>query len=181
MEAPLIQLARAEHRNATTSPLPRSAETTERKLARNERGNARGIRLLPTPPRATLEENRPRREFDSVSWTSSERWIRCPEWDQRREGDARDDSSLRSSWSARSGWCWMRAKRSGAVARELDLTPSALAQWVKQARADRTRGKTGADDRGTRRAGAPTQRQSRAADGARRPKKAAAFFAKDHL
>ena len=30
----------------------------------------------------------------------------------------------------------------GAVARELDLTPSALAQWVKQARADRTKGKT---------------------------------------
>ena len=34
-------------------------------------------------------------------------------------------------------------KTVGAVARELDLTPSALAQWVKQARADRTRGKTG--------------------------------------
>ena len=34
-------------------------------------------------------------------------------------------------------------KTVGAVARELDLTPSALAQWVKQARADRT--KTGLD------------------------------------
>ena len=34
-------------------------------------------------------------------------------------------------------------KTVGAVARELDLTPSALAQWVKQARADRTKGKTG--------------------------------------
>ncbi len=31
----------------------------------------------------------------------------------------------------------------GAVARELDLTPSSLANWVRQARADRTQGKTG--------------------------------------
>ena len=29
------------------------------------------------------------------------------------------------------------------VARDLDLTPSALSGWVKQARADRSRGKTG--------------------------------------
>ena len=31
----------------------------------------------------------------------------------------------------------------GAAARELDLTPSALGLWVRQARADRTKGKTG--------------------------------------
>ncbi len=34
-------------------------------------------------------------------------------------------------------------KTVGAVARELDLTPSALGLWVRQARADRTQGKTG--------------------------------------
>ena len=34
-------------------------------------------------------------------------------------------------------------KTVGAVARELDLTPSALGFWVRQARADRTKGKTG--------------------------------------
>src|SRR5213594_3376536 len=34
-------------------------------------------------------------------------------------------------------------KTIGAVARELDLTPSSLANWVKHARADRTKGKTG--------------------------------------
>ena len=34
-------------------------------------------------------------------------------------------------------------KTVGAVARELDLTPSALATWVSQARADRSQGKTG--------------------------------------
>ena len=32
--------------------------------------------------------------------------------------------------------------RAGAVARELDLTPSSLAKWVQQARADRSQGKT---------------------------------------
>ena len=31
----------------------------------------------------------------------------------------------------------------GGVARELDLTASSLARWVSQARADRTKGKTG--------------------------------------
>ena len=81
--------------------------------------------------------------LDPVSWTSSERWIRWPEWDQSRQGDERDDSSLRSSWSARSGWCLDEGKTIGAVARELDLTPSALGNWVRPARADRSQGKTG--------------------------------------
>jgi transposase len=34
-------------------------------------------------------------------------------------------------------------KTVGAVARELDLTPSSLGAWVRQARADRSQGKTG--------------------------------------
>ena len=34
-------------------------------------------------------------------------------------------------------------KTIGAVARELDLTPSALAGWVARAQADRTKGRTG--------------------------------------
>ena len=34
-------------------------------------------------------------------------------------------------------------KTIGAVSRELDLTASALANWVKQARAERTQGKSG--------------------------------------
>ncbi len=34
-------------------------------------------------------------------------------------------------------------KTVGAVARELDLTPSALGGWVRHARADRTKGKSG--------------------------------------
>ena len=34
-------------------------------------------------------------------------------------------------------------KTVGAVARELDLTPSALAEWVRRAQADRTKGRTG--------------------------------------
>ena len=34
-------------------------------------------------------------------------------------------------------------KAVGAVARDLDLTPSSLGNWVRHARADRTHGKTG--------------------------------------
>ena len=34
-------------------------------------------------------------------------------------------------------------KTIGAVARELDLTPSVLGQWVRHAQADRTKGRTG--------------------------------------
>ncbi len=34
-------------------------------------------------------------------------------------------------------------KTVGAVARELDLTPSSLGHWVRDAQADRTNGKTG--------------------------------------
>jgi transposase len=34
-------------------------------------------------------------------------------------------------------------KSVGQVARDLDLTPSALSGWVKQARADRSKGKAG--------------------------------------
>jgi transposase len=34
-------------------------------------------------------------------------------------------------------------KTVGAVARELDLTPSALGNWMRHARADRTKGRTG--------------------------------------
>lgn len=41
------------------------------------------------------------------------------------------------------GWCSTRARPAGQVARELDLTESALRNWVDQARADRTKGRTG--------------------------------------
>ena len=34
-------------------------------------------------------------------------------------------------------------KTIGAVARDLDLTPSSLASWVRHAQADRTQGRTG--------------------------------------
>src|SRR5229473_3281108 len=34
-------------------------------------------------------------------------------------------------------------KTIGAVARELDLTPSSLSNWVRHAQADRTKGRTG--------------------------------------
>ena len=72
-------------------------------------------------------------------------------------------------------------KTVSAVARELDLTPSALAQWVKQARADRTKGKTGltTEERAELARLRKDNRELRMERDVL--KKATAFFAKDHL
>ena len=72
-------------------------------------------------------------------------------------------------------------KTVGAVARELDLTPSALAQWVKQARADRTKGQAGltTEERAELARLRKDNRELRMERDV--PQKAAAFFAKDHL
>ena len=69
-------------------------------------------------------------------------------------------------------------KTVGAVARELDLTPSSLAKWVQQARADRTQGKTGLTTE--ERAELATLRRDNRELRMERDilKKAAAFFAK---
>ena len=71
-------------------------------------------------------------------------------------------------------------KTVGAVARELDLTPSALAQWVRQARADRTKGKTGltTEERAELARLRKDNRELRMERDVLT--KAAAFFAKDH-
>jgi len=71
-------------------------------------------------------------------------------------------------------------KTVGAVARELDLTPSALAGWVRQAQADRTKGRTGLT--GVEREELTRLRQENRELRMEREvlKKAAAFFAKDH-
>ena len=72
-------------------------------------------------------------------------------------------------------------KTVGAVARELDLTPSSLGNWVKQARADRTKGKTGLTTE-ERAELARLRKENRELRMERDVlKKAAAFFAKDHL
>src|SRR3990172_3699519 len=69
-------------------------------------------------------------------------------------------------------------KTIGAVARELDLTPSSLANWVRHARADRTKGKTGLTTE--ERAELATLRKENRELRMERDilKKAAAFFAK---
>jgi transposase len=64
-------------------------------------------------------------------------------------------------------------KAVGAVARDMDLTETAVRQWVKRARADRNALSDGADHRRAQRAGAAPQKESRATDGARHHKKAA--------
>ena len=91
-------------------------------------------------------------------------------------GDGYGGSSLTSSWPARSGWCWMKGKTIGAVARELDLTPSSLGELgaTRTGRSDER--PDGADDRGARRIGQPAERQSRVAHGARHPKKSRGLF-----
>jgi transposase len=68
----------------------------------------------------------------------------------------------------------------GAVARELDLTASALAHWVKQARAERTQGKSGLMKE-EREELLRLRREVRELRMEREVlRKAAAFFAKDH-
>ena len=71
-------------------------------------------------------------------------------------------------------------KTVGAVARELDLTPAALAEWVRRAQADRTKGRTGLT-------GVEREELARLRKEVRELrmerevlKKAAAFFARDH-
>ena len=81
-------------------------------------------------------------------------------------------SSLTSSRRGRSGWSSTRARRSARSARDLDLTRVGAARvGASSARADRTQGQDRADDRRARGAGAAAERESRAADGARHPKK----------
>lgn len=65
-----------------------------------------------------------------------------------------------------------------AVARELDLTPSGLALWVKHAQADRTKGRTGLTS-AEREELTRLRRENRILQEEREIlKKAAAFFAK---
>ena len=69
-------------------------------------------------------------------------------------------------------------KTVGAVARELDLTPSSLGNWVRHARADRTKGKTGLTTE-ERAELAALRKENRELRTEREIlKKAAAFFAK---
>ena len=69
-------------------------------------------------------------------------------------------------------------KTVGAVARELDLTASALRQWVERARADRSGGKTGLTT-AEREELARLRKELRVVQEEREIlKKAAAFFAK---
>ena len=67
----------------------------------------------------------------------------------------------------------------GAVARDLDLTPSSLANWVRHARADRTKGRTGLTT-AEREELARLRKENRVlAEERDILKKAAAFFAND--
>ncbi len=71
-------------------------------------------------------------------------------------------------------------KTVGAIARELDLTQSALADWVRKAQAERTNGRSGLT--GVEREELTRLRKENRELRLEREvlKKAAAFFAKDH-
>jgi transposase len=72
-----------------------------------------------------------------------------------------------------------QGKTIAQVARDLDLTPSALAGWVEQARADRSKGKTGLTTE-ERAELVRLRKQVRVLEMERALlKKAAAFFAKE--
>jgi transposase len=71
-------------------------------------------------------------------------------------------------------------KTVGAVARDLDLTPSALSTWVQRARADRTKGKSGGLTSAEREELSRLRKENRELRLERDIlKKAAAFFAKE--
>lgn len=72
-------------------------------------------------------------------------------------------------------------KSAGAVARDLDLTESALRNWVARARADRTKGKSGGLTTVEREELVRLRRENRQLRLERDVlKKAAAFFAKEN-
>ena len=78
-------------------------------------------------------------------------------------------------------WSSMRAKTVASAARDLGLTESSLRNWVEQARADRTKGKTGLTT-AEREELARLRKEVRELRMERDVlKKAAAFFARDHL
>ena len=69
----------------------------------------------------------------------------------------------------------------GSVARDLDLTPSALGNWVERARADRTKGKSGGLTTVEREELARLRKENRQLRLERDVlKKAAVFFAKEN-
>ena len=78
-------------------------------------------------------------------------------------------------------WSSMRARRSRPRRSDLGVTESSLRNWVEQARADRTKGKTGLTT-AEREELARLRKEVRELRMERDVlKKAAAFFARDHL
>src|SRR4030081_1739422 len=70
-------------------------------------------------------------------------------------------------------------KTIGAVSRDLDLTPSSLANWVRHAQADRTKGKTGLTTEERTELSTLRKENRELRSGGDILKKAAAFFAKN--
>ena len=81
-------------------------------------------------------------ELDPIRWTSFQRGIRWPPWQTARRG-GRGGASPDAYKTGAVRLVLDEGKTVAAAARDLGLTESSLRNWVEQARADRTKGKTG--------------------------------------
>ena len=89
-----------------------------------------------------LRTVRPARELDPIRWTSFQRGIRWPPWQTARARRTR--RSFTDDYKTGAVRLVLdEGKTVAAAARDLGLTESSLRNWVEQARADRTKGKTG--------------------------------------
>ena len=109
--------------------------------------------------------------LDPIPWTSSERWIRCPAWHHSKPG-----RRVRRQFSEEFKEGAVRlvldeGKTVGAVARELDLTASALEPLGPTGPSRADEGQERADEGRARGADAAPEGESRAAHRARPPKK----------
>ena len=82
--------------------------------------------------------------LDPIPWTHSERRIRCPRWCNQPTKNRRPRRQFDDEFKAGAVRLVLdEGQTVGRVARDLDLTESALRNWVDRARADRTTGRTG--------------------------------------
>ena len=81
--------------------------------------------------------------LDPFWWTSSERWIRCPDRWQTVPSRAPRRRFTAEFKASAARLVLDEGKSVGAAARDLDLTETALREWVKRTQADRTKGRTG--------------------------------------
>ncbi len=117
-------------------------------------------------------------ELHPVWWTPIERRIRYRPWTNRQKRPRRSFTDEFKAGAVR--LVLDEGKTIPQVARDLDLTQSALRTWVERARADRTKGKTGLTSEERAELGRLRKENRELRMEREILKKAAAFFAKEH-